>query len=33
MLNKVITDSDFYDCVTEYLPVVNRYASKAVFID
>lgn len=33
MLNKIITDSDFYDCETEYLPTVNRHASKAVFID
>ena len=33
MLNKIITDSDFYDCDTEYLPTVSRYASKAVFID
>lgn len=33
MLNKIITDSDFYDCRTEYLPVVNIYASKAVFVD
>ena len=33
MLNKVITDSDFYDCKTEYLPNVKRYASKAVFMN
>lgn len=33
MLNKTITDSDFYNCKTEYLPVINRYASKAVFYE
>ncbi|MBO4422338.1 MAG: NUDIX domain-containing protein [Clostridia bacterium] len=33
MLKKIITDSDFYDCETEYLSTVNRYAAKAVFIN
>lgn len=33
MLNRVITDSDFYDCKTEFIPSVSRYASKAVFLN
>lgn len=33
MLNKVITDSDFFDCKPEFLPGVTRYAARAVFLD
>lgn len=33
MLKKIITDSDFYPCKTEYILEINRYASRGVLID
>lgn len=33
MLKKIITDSDFYPCKTEYILEINRYASRGMLID